>query len=87
MDCSTPGLPVHHQLLELLKLMSIESVMPSNHLILCRPLLLSFFSSSYPSFHISHRGKDSLKPWFLLSKAFPGLLSAGAKSLWGHRVH
>ena len=42
MDCSTPGLPVHHQLSEfsLLKLMSIESVMPSNHLILCRPLLL-----------------------------------------------
>ena len=32
MDCSTPGLPVHHQLLSLLKLMSIESVMPSNHL-------------------------------------------------------
>ena len=31
----------------LLKLMSIESVMPSNHLILCRPLLLppSIFSS------------------------------------------
>jgi len=42
-DCSTPGLPVHRQLLEpwsLLKLMSIESVMPSNRLILCRPLLL-----------------------------------------------
>ena len=40
-DCSTPGLPVHHQLLEFtLKLMSIESVMPSSHLILCRPLLL-----------------------------------------------
>ena len=35
-----PGLPVHHQLPELLKLMSIESVMPSNHLILCHPLLL-----------------------------------------------
>ena len=31
----------------ILKLMSIESVMPSNHLILCRPLLLlpSIFSS------------------------------------------
>ena len=29
----------------LLKLMSIESVMPSNHLILCRPLLLSIFPS------------------------------------------
>ena len=40
MDCSTPGLSVHHQLWSLLKLMSIESVMPSNHLILCRPLLL-----------------------------------------------
>ena len=38
MDCSTPGLPVYYQLL---KLMSIESVMPSNHLILCCPLLLS----------------------------------------------
>ena len=40
MDCSTPGFPVHHQLLSLLKLMSIESVMPSNHLILCHLLLL-----------------------------------------------
>ena len=39
-DCSMLGFPVHHQLLELVKLMSIESVMPSNHLILCRPLLL-----------------------------------------------
>ena len=40
MDCSTPGFPIHHQLPELLKLMSIESMMPSNHLILCHPLLL-----------------------------------------------
>ena len=40
MDCSTPGLPVHHQLPKLLKLMSIESVMASNYLILCHPLLL-----------------------------------------------
>ena len=39
MDYSTAGFPVHHQILSLLKLMSIESVMPSNHLILCRPLL------------------------------------------------
>ena len=37
---SPPGLPVHHQLRSLPKLTSIESVMPSNHLILCRPLLL-----------------------------------------------
>ena len=38
MNRSTPGLPVHHR--RLLKLTSIESVMPSSHLILCRPLLL-----------------------------------------------
>ena len=34
----------------LLKLMSIESVMPSNHLILCRPLLL--LSSIFPSIRV-----------------------------------
>ena len=50
MNCSTPGLPVHHQLLELPKLMSIESVMPSNHLILCRPLLL--LPSIFPSIKV-----------------------------------
>ena len=40
MNCSTPGLPVHHQLPESTQTMSIELVMPSNHLILCHPLLL-----------------------------------------------
>ena len=40
MDCSTPGFPVLHCLPEFAKLMSIESKMPSNHLILCHPLLL-----------------------------------------------
>ena len=40
MNHSMPGLPVHHQLPEFTKPMSIESVMPSNHLILCRPLLI-----------------------------------------------
>ena len=49
-DCSTPGLPVHHQLQSLLKLMSIKSVMPSNHLILCRPLLL--LPSIFPSIRV-----------------------------------
>ena len=45
-DCSTPGSPVLHYLLELLRFTSIELVMLSNHLILCRPLLLlSIFSS------------------------------------------
>ena len=38
-DCSTPGFPVYHQLRSLLKLMPTELVMPSNHLILCHPLL------------------------------------------------
>ena len=47
MDCSTPGFPVHHQLLELAQLLSIKSVMPSNHLILCHPLLL--LPSIFPS--------------------------------------
>ena len=50
MDCSIPGFPVHHQLLSLLKLMSIESVMPSNHLILCHPLLLLL--SIFPSIRV-----------------------------------
>ena len=49
-DCSTPGLPIHHQLPSLLKLMSIELVMPSNHLILCRPLLLP--PSIFPSIRV-----------------------------------
>ena len=47
MDCSTPGFPVHHQLQRLLKLMSIKSVMPSNHLILCHLCLLP--PSIFPS--------------------------------------
>ena len=40
MDSSTPGFPVLHHLQNLLKFMPIESVLPSNHLILCRPPLL-----------------------------------------------
>ena len=40
MDCSTPGLPVHYQLPEFTQILSIKSVMPSSHLILCHPLLL-----------------------------------------------
>ena len=48
MDCSMPGLPVYSQ--SLLKLVSIESVMPSNHLILCHPLLL--LPSIFPSVRV-----------------------------------
>ena len=50
MDCSRPGLPVHHWLGSLLKLMSIQSVMTSNHLILCRPLFL--LHSIFPSIRV-----------------------------------
>ena len=40
LDYSTPGLPIHQPTPSLPKLMSIELVMLSNHLILCHPLLL-----------------------------------------------
>ena len=40
MNRSTPGLPVDQNCRSSCRLTSIESVMPSSHLILCRPLLL-----------------------------------------------
>ena len=52
-SCATPQTAARQASLSstisqtLLKLMSIESVMPSNHLILCRPLLL--LPSIFPS--------------------------------------
>jgi len=52
MDCSTPGFPVLHQSRSLVKFTSMKLVMPSNHLILCPPLLfcLQYFpaSGSFP---------------------------------------
>ena len=50
MDCSISGLPAHHHSQSLLKLMSIESVIPSNHLILCRLLLL--LPSIFPNIRV-----------------------------------
>ena len=50
MDCSTPGFPVHHKLQSFLRLMSIELVILSNHLILCCPLLL--LPSIFPSIRV-----------------------------------
>ena len=50
MDCSTPGFPVLHYLQSMLKLISIESVTPSNHLMLCHPLLL--LPSVFPSIRV-----------------------------------
>ena len=47
MNGSMPGFPVLHCLPEFAQLLSFEYMMPSNHLILCSPLLLlpSIFSS------------------------------------------
>ena len=58
MNHSTPGLPVHHQLPEFTQT-QVHRVMPSSHLILCRPLLL------LPPF----------PPSISLSKEYSGLIS------------
>ena len=66
----------------LLKLMSIESVMPSNHLILCRPLLL--LPSIFPSIRVFYNESTLRIRWpkywsFSLSNSpsneHPGLIS------------
>ena len=81
-DRSTPGLPVHHQLPGSLKLMSIESVMPSSHLILCHPLLL--LPSIPPSIRIFSNESTLRMRWpkywsfsfsIIPSKEYPGLIS------------
>ena len=82
MDHSIPGLPVHHQLLEFTRLMSIESVMPSSHLILCRPLLL--LSPIPPSIRVFSNESTLRMRWpkywsfsfsIRTSKEHPGLIS------------
>ena len=50
MNGSTPGFPVHHHPQTLLKLMSIESVTPFSHLILCHSLFL--LPSIFPSIRV-----------------------------------
>ena len=49
LNCSTPGLPVHHQLPESTQT-HVKLVMPSSHLILCHPLLL--LPSIFPSIRV-----------------------------------
>ena len=49
-DCCTLGLPLHHHSQSLCRLLSIELEMPSNHLIICRPLLLP--PSIFPSIRV-----------------------------------
>ena len=50
LDCRMPGFPANRQVPERLKLKSIESVIPSNYLILCHPLLL--LPSIFPSIRV-----------------------------------
>ena len=82
MNRSTPGLPVHHQLPELLRFTSIKSVMPSRHLILCRPLLL--LPPIPPSIRVFSDESTLLMKWpnywsfsfsIIPSKEIPGLIS------------
>ena len=60
MDCSTPGFLSITNSQSLLKLMSIESVMPSNHLILCRPLLSP---SIFPSIRVFSSESELCISW------------------------
>ena len=84
MNRSTPGLPVHHQLRSSLRLTSIESVMPSSHLIFCRPLLL--LPPIPPSIRVFSNESTLRMRWpkywsfsfsIIPSKEIPGLISFG----------
>ena len=79
---STPGLPVHHQLGSSFRLTSIESVMLSSHLILCRPLLL--LPPIPPSIRVFSNQSTLHMRWpkywsfsynIIPSKEIPGLIS------------
>ena len=82
MNHSTPGLPVHHQLPDSLRLTSIESMMPSSHLILCCPLLLlppippsiRVFSNE-STLHMRWPNYWSFSFSIIPSKEYPGLIS------------
>ena len=68
----------------LLKLMTIESVMPSNHLILCRPLLL--LPSVFPSIRV-FSNESALhirwpKDWSFSLNISPSNEHSGLISLW-----
>ena len=76
------SLPVHHHLQELAQTLSIESVMPSNHLILCHPLFL--LPSIFPSIRVFSNESDLRIRWskywsvsFSISpsNAYSGLIS------------
>ena len=72
MNCSTPGLPVHHQLPEFTQIMSIESVMTSNYLILCCPLLL--LPSIFPNTRVFSNDSCQNIPHGQISRSSQGLI-------------
>ena len=90
MDYSPPGFPVHHW--NVFKLMSIELVMPSNHLILCLPLLLPSILPSIRVFssesvlHIRWPKYWSFSFNISPSKEHPGLISLRMNWLDVHPV-
>ena len=61
MDCSTPGSLSIINSWSLLKLMSIQLVMPSRYLILCRPFL--FLPSIFPSIRVFSNESVLLIKW------------------------
>ena len=61
MDRTTSNLPVVHHLPELQKLMPTESLMPSNHLTLCRRLLL--LPSIFPRIRVFLNESDLRIRW------------------------
>ena len=81
MNCSTPGLPITNSQ-SLLILTSIESVMPSSHLILYRPLFLlppispsiTVFSNE-STLHMKWPKYWSFSFSIIPSKGIPGLIS------------
>ena len=82
MNRSTPGLPVHHHLLEFTQTHIHRVVMPSSHLILCRPLLL--LPPIPPSITVFSNESTLCMRWpncwsfsfsIIPSKEIPGLIS------------
>ena len=61
MKCNTPGFPVLHYFPDFAQTHPIESMMPSNHLILCRALLL--LPSVFPSIRIFSNESALLIKW------------------------
>ena len=87
MDCSMPGFSVHHQPSELAQMHVNQMVMLSNHLILCRSLLLpSIFGSFFP---MSIQDRFSLWLTSLISLQSKGLsrvfsnTTAQKRQYWG----